>query len=942
MGTTMYSCKLCGIQAMTLADAESHIFEEEHKGLREEKSKDDTKHLSREEAEEALFLNQNKEIKDEIINGRKMYSCEKCRAMKLPLPVIQKHVNSLVHKKNFRDTEDAAMLEQECKEMKKKGRVTTTYFCTPCGFTSDSIISTKHHLVESDHKKRTVNYCHACKTFSANRGKHQEHRFSIAHKRTMTELDQPYKDPKKEEKDKAKEEARKERKRRESGENKEDEAPKEPEDPLKCKYCDFQAADEDEIKEHKATEAHRRKQYLATGKMPAGGEEEALLNDKPWTSLEHMGLLHRAKEMSEKSARSRSMALDEEVKKGKKDIVELLYKNGVFEKMDENSLKCTTCSVRLQGGAGKKLTAQLFVHFIGDKHIQRLRVAVKGEEQGIREEEDDIVATVPDVEDAVEPSAEDESMVLPDPITVSVHQFMTDEEGELMLEAMAKPADDPEDESMEMQKARASLKGVNSPAPLLHSCTKCRTGLMTAKFMMRHLDTPAHRDKLAPAVWRTKLDLSWVYEHGGILFRCLLCDAGYFNVEQLRLHLSTVSHSDVEDECTDKADRMTQNTPTDTPRCDTCDRYFGTEHDTKTHMLTKLHSIRTDQLHDLTIKPFKDNDDLEVHLSGLQEPKLPILPARLESQKGRIAAIFETEHFVVVQFRLGDTNVRALFDRSRVRETSKETRPVVGYPVTFHACKIDPNVPGVGRYIQYWATQVVLGDNTRTEVLGMEQTYSQLRRDGAFMIDLGLEDAKAELKMQVELQALNLPAVLFDTKKEYRERKAGTVVMASESYLVIKMEGGDMGIQILHKGTTITQQPRDTAEIDSSIRMGDTVTVNAILMDTSRVAPYLCTAVWRKSVQPAVKREKLNQEAIDMYHTLVLAVPTVLPGEEAMDEDLADDDDLAEDDDLAADDDLADDDDLAADDDLEADEDSPSVAKVKIGFGLKISKFSGK
>jgi len=150
--------------------------------------------------------------------------------MKLPLHIIQKHVNSLVHKKNFRDSEDAAMLEQECKEMKKKGRVTTTYFCTPCGFTSDSIISTKRHLVEPDHKKRTVNYCHACKTFSANRGKHQEHRFSIAHKRTMTELDKPYQDPRKEEKEKAKEEKKK---NRPMEEDKEDEAPKEPEDPLK-------------------------------------------------------------------------------------------------------------------------------------------------------------------------------------------------------------------------------------------------------------------------------------------------------------------------------------------------------------------------------------------------------------------------------------------------------------------------------------------------------------------------------------------------------------------------------------------------------------------------------------------------------------------------------------------------------------------------------------
>merc|ERR1711962_514473 len=100
-----------------------------------------------------------------------------------------------------------------------------------------------------------------------------------------------------------------------------------------------------------------------------------------------------------------------------------------------------------------------------DKHVQRLRVVVKSDEIGVREEEED-VATVPDVEDTVDTdTAEDRSMVLPDPITVSVHQFMTDEEGVLMIQAMAKPPDDPEDESLEMKKARASLKGVTSPAP---------------------------------------------------------------------------------------------------------------------------------------------------------------------------------------------------------------------------------------------------------------------------------------------------------------------------------------------------------------------------------------------------------------------------------------------------------------------------------------------
>jgi hypothetical protein len=514
--STLYSCKLCGIQAMTLADAESHIFEDEHKKQREEKLVDDTKYLSREEAEEALFLNQNKEIKDIVINDKKFYSCEKCRAMKLPLHVIQKHVSSLVHKKNFRDTDDAAMLEQECKEMKMKGKRTTTYFCTPCGFTSDSIISTKHHLIEATHKKRCMNYCHACKTFSANRGKHQEHRFSIAHKRTMTELDTPFKEKKKEKKEDEDEDETKEKKKR-SGDDEDNvpQAPAEPENPLHCKWCKFDGEDEAAMVEHKALESHRRKQYLATGKMDAAPEgEERLISNREFTNLEHMTLLHKVKELQERAARTRNQQLDEELKKARKETVEELFKQGVFERMDETAIKCTSCSIKLSGGSkGKKLDAQLFAHFIDNKHIMRLRMTVKEEEVGTMEEED-LAETVPDDEDDKEDQEpEEQQMVLPDPLVLSVHQFLTDEEAELLLEAMARPVDDGDDETMEQQKARLvaristlypaltplcrmALRGVASPVRGLHACSACATGLMTGKFIMRHIDTPEHRSVL--------------------------------------------------------------------------------------------------------------------------------------------------------------------------------------------------------------------------------------------------------------------------------------------------------------------------------------------------------------------------------------------------------------------------------------------------------------
>ena len=56
-----------------------------------------------------------------------------------------------------------------------------------------------------------------------------------------------------------------------------------------------------------------------------------------------------------------------------------------------------------------------------------------------------------------------------------------------------------------------------------------------------------------------------------------------------------------------------------------------------------------------------------------QEPKHPPLPSRLESQKGRVAAVLES-HFVLVQFSVAGAVAHALFDRSRVVEKGRDTR----------------------------------------------------------------------------------------------------------------------------------------------------------------------------------------------------------------------------------------------------------------------------
>lgn len=973
-GTTkMYSCKLCGIQAMSLADAESHIFEDDHKALKAEKAKEEgatTKFLSREEAEEALFLNEFKEIKSSVVNGKKIYTCEKCKAMRLPMEHAKKHVLSLVHRNNHKQGENFAQLDQECKEMKKKGRVSTSYFCTPCGFTSDSVIATKNHIVEADHKKRTVNYCHACKLFSANRAKYQEHRFSIAHKRKMQELEKPYEEKKKEEKPKVKEDKSRDNKESNNSDKSEKvEEPKEPEDPLKCKVCAFDAETEDEMTEHKKSEGHRRKHYLLTGVMASDGQEDAI-GERPFTSLEHMSMIHRAKDLHDKANKSKSIRIDEDVKKEKASIVEVLFKNGVFQKLGvETTIKCTTCSVKLQGQA-RKLNAQLFVHFVSDKHIQRLRVQVKGEDAGQKEgetvaQEEDVAAVEEGAnqnDNREDIAAPEEAMGLPPPITVSVHQFLTDEEAVEMLK---------------------ELEDITAPTPSLHNCSACCTGLMTAKFMMRHVDSAQHKNKTPGAPWRSLLDLNSVYEHGPGLFKCLYCNSGFLNIRQLELHVSTMEHKERVENCFGKVSVFEQNMPLDPPRCDTCDRYFASEVDMRCHMITKLHSIRTDQMHDLAVTAFTENNDLEMKLHALPAPALPVLPARLENQRGRIAAIFESGQFVVIEFSRNDCVVHALFDKSRVVNTDKSTFPVVGYPVIFHACKIEPEVDGVSQYLQFWASQVILGDGVRGERLGMEMTYNQLRREVGGVVDIGLEDCKAEMKTQLDIKLNGNLAVFFDEVPEQLEYETGIVEIKTASSILIKIQSSGHRALLILEATPLTELARERAEVDKSLEAGDQVYINAVLMDVTKQAQYLCTAVWKTESQPAVRRDRLQQSAVDMYHALVMALPilqedlgdVLIPSfanmQGLMDmsgvidmnkmlsmsgivvppmasqgyDDLAADDDIAADDDLAADDNIAADDDLAADDNIAADDDiavDPSEERPKAGLGLKIASFAFK
>ena len=563
------------------------------------------------------------------------------------------------------------------------------------------------------------------------------HRFSIAHKRKMTELDQPYKE--KEEKVKDEKEGEGGEKKRKRQDEEEDEKEEEELDPLVCRWCEFTAEEEEGMAEHRRSEAHRRRVYLMTGKMAAFAEDEPLLPDREFNTLEHMNLLHKMKEMSAQAMKSRAVQLDEELKRSRTEVVQFLFKEGIFEKMEDGtSIKCSSCEVRLQGNAHqKRLFLQLFAHFISDKHVMRLRVAVKGEEIGSLQVEEE-AEVVPDNEEedrGEKERGEEELVKLPPPLQLTAYQLLTAAEAAVMMVAMATPLDDEDDETPEHKKAREVLKGVE-PAPrpglpldasVLQRCSACRTGLMPTNFMMRHIDSKQHKAMAEPSAWRLAADLSSVYEHGsgaggGGLFLCLLTNAGYYTPEQLVVHLGTAARKEQEG-CEDREARVARLAPRDPPRCDACDRYFATEEEEAAHLLTRLHSIRTDQLHDFAITTaFAANNDLE-ELVVKEEVKLPMLPSKVENQRGLISMVFESSAFVVIQFEVGGAQARALFDKTRVMEkamatrwtttttitttfTTLTTRPVVGYPVTFNGCRVDPAVPGVSTYIQYWATQV--------------------------------------------------------------------------------------------------------------------------------------------------------------------------------------------------------------------------------------------
>merc|ERR1719187_2598864 len=197
-----------------------------------------------------------------------------------------------------------------------------------------------------------------------------------------------------------------------------------------------------------------------------------------------MELIQKAKDL-EADAKKRGFR---SIVKEKEEFVQELMGGGVFEKMSsgENHFKCTTCSIKLAGKPGSsKILSQLFAHFISDKHISRLRVSVKAE----------MMAPAPTLAARPEPAARP----TPTAGTEDVAPVEVDEVVEPVVPIQAPmptvvvpiPKNHflTEDEAAELIK---NVQMVYKPTPSLHMCLQCKTGLMTARFMMRHVETEEH------------------------------------------------------------------------------------------------------------------------------------------------------------------------------------------------------------------------------------------------------------------------------------------------------------------------------------------------------------------------------------------------------------------------------------------------------------------
>ena len=183
------------------------------------------------------------------------------------------------------------------------------------------------------------------------------------------------------------------------------------------------------------------------------------------------------------------------------------------------------------------------------------------------------------------------------------------------------------------------------------------------------------------------------------------------------------------------------------------------------------------------------------------------------------------------------------------------------------AVEMAPEVPGYSENIPYYATAVTIGDeddHNSNPVL-----FSTLRSEIGSTILEGQNISRAALSVQLEDCANGKPTPIFHTFPHVIEFGTGIVIMKNQSVLLIKMQQDRCyALQIL-ESVFLTEN-----EYESSVEtceVGDSLHVNAVLLNPRNAAQYLVTGCWSTQPRPTVNPSKLSLKAVDMYQTLALS-----------------------------------------------------------------------
>ena len=101
--------------------------------------------------------------------------------------------------------------------------------------------------------------------------------------------------------------------------------------------------------------------------------------------------------------------------------------------------------------------------------------------------------------------------------------------------------------------------------------------------------------------------------------------------------------------------------------------------------------------------------------------------------------------------------------------------------------------------------------------------------------------------------------VFLDQHPEHVAGESGIVMSRNLSSVLIRIDSSGMNALVILENCPLTEIPRDTVEEDLDLEPGTMVSLNAVLMDVTKPAQYLCTSVWKKTAMTSIKRDRLMQ-----------------------------------------------------------------------------------